>query len=532
MILISNLNLPHDFDFNNPHNFLAEFLSIDCSAISSISLHRKSIDARKRSDVHFCCSFLVELKTDEDEFIKNTSIKNVTKFNPQQYSFPKLEKEYTKRPIIIGFGPAGIFAALTLSKAGLKPIVFEMGEDVDKRTEDIEAFLKTGKLDTNSNIQFGEGGAGTFSDGKLTTGIKDIRCRAVLEEFHTHGADKEILFDAKPHIGTDVLREVIRSLRNEILSLGGEVHFGSKLIDFVTEDGKLKSITVNERGTKKVLDCQDLILAIGHSSRDTFYLLKEKGANMERKPFAVGARIEHKQKDIDISQLGEFSEYEEFTPSDYKLSTHLKNGRGVYTFCMCPGGEVVNASSEKGRVCVNGMSYHARSQENANSALLVSVTPQDFEGEDVLAGIEFQRKIEKAAFNICNNYSPVSQTVGDFLKNRPSKIEGSVKSSCKGGVILGDIRKVLPSFVTESMAEGIKAFERKIKGFSTASALLTAPETRSSSPVRILRNDKKQSNIFGIYPCGEGAGYAGGIMSAAVDGIRCAESLIERINDK
>ncbi len=529
MILISNVNLPHDFDFSDITTFLARYLKIDLNKIECAKLHRRSIDARKKSDVHFCCSFLACLKTDEAKFLANTGLKNITKYEKKEYKFPKCTKASKNRPIIIGFGPAGIFAALTLARAGLKPIVFELGEDVDTRTADIEEFMKTGKLNPHSNIQFGEGGAGTFSDGKLTTGIKDPRCSAILEEFYSHGADECILYDAKPHIGTDVLRKVIKNLREEIISLGAEIHFSSKLTDLHIVNNILKSITIRSKSEEKIYSSSHLILAIGHSSRDTFYLLKSKGTNMERKPFAVGARIEHKQSNIDFSQLGEFSKFQEFKPTDYKLSTHLKNGRGVYTFCMCPGGEVVNASSEEGGVCVNGMSYNARSGENAHGALLVSVEPNDFPGDDVLAGIEFQREIERAAFNIGNNYMPISQTLGDFLKNKPSTKCGSINPTAKSGVIFDDIRKVLPSFITDALKQGIADFDKKLRGFADKNAVLTAPEARSSSPVRILRNEEKVSNIIGLYPCGEGAGYAGGIMSAAVDGIKCAEAIIERI---
>lgn len=532
MILLSNLNLPPKFPFSAPIPFLAKALNVKETDIEACSLYRKSVDARKRSDVHFCCSYLIKLNINEEELLSKAPLKNATIYNNKEYIFPVLNKKPQKRPVIIGFGPAGIFAALTLAKAGACPIIFEMGENVDKRSRDIEAFFETGKLNPRSNVQFGEGGAGAFSDGKLTTGIKDVRLKAILKTLYAFGAPESILYDAKPHIGTDVLRNVIKNIREEIIRLGGEVNFSSKLKDIILENQKLSKIIIESEGKDKIYDCEELILAIGHSARDTFYMLRAKGLDMERKPFAVGARIEHKQRDIDRSQLGSFADFPEFCPTDYKLSTHLKNGRGVYSFCMCPGGEVINASSEEGEVCVNGMSYHKREGENANSALLVSVEPTDFEGEDVLAGIEFQRKIERAAFDIGSNYLPISQRVGDFLKGVPSENFGKITPSAKSGVIFDDIRRVLPSFITESLKEGIMEFDKKLRGFSDSDAVLTAPEARSSSPVRILRNEQKCSNIEGIYPCGEGAGYAGGIMSAAVDGIRCAEALLESAERK
>lgn len=529
MILISNIKLLPHFDFSNPVSYIADFLNLSQEDIKSLRLHRRSIDARKKSDVHFCCSFLAELNINEEEFLRKSSLKNLSIYKEKSYAFPTIQIESDKRPVIVGFGPAGMFAALTLAYCGLKPIVLERGADVDTRSLDVEKFNNEGIFNPDSNIQFGEGGAGTFSDGKLTTGIKNPRCSLVLKTLVKFGAEKAILYDAKPHIGTDVLKKIVKNIRNEVIRLGGEVRFCNKLTDFITEEDNLKYVLV-ENGTETYkIPCENLILATGHSARDIFRLLKEKGLDMERKAFSVGARIEHKQETIDKAQLGEFSKYKSLTPMDYKLSCHLENGRGVYTFCMCPGGEVVNAASEEGAIVTNGMSNSSRSGENANSAVLVSVTPDDFEGQDVLAGIEFQREIEKKAYNISNSYALPVQLVGDFLNKKPSTNGGNVSPSTKSKFFFGSIDDCLPSFITESMREAIKIFDKKIKGFANFDALLIAPETRSSSPIRIKRNENLVSNINGIYPCGEGAGYAGGIMSAAVDGIKCAEAIIERI---
>ena len=527
MILVSNFKISPNFDFKNSLSLCAKELNIKEKDIKNIMLHRKSIDARKKSDVHFICSFILELNIDENKIIEKN--KNVSLYSPKEFTLDDITIETTERPIIVGFGPAGLFAALTLSRMGLKPIVLERGNDVDKRTLDVENFNKHGILSPNSNIQFGEGGAGTFSDGKLTTGIKDPRCSYVLKTLVEFGAKESILYDSKPHIGTDVLKIIVKNIRNEIIHLGGEVRFGAKLTDFKLSKNEICEVVYQSGNESHSLPCKNLILATGHSARDIFFLLKEKGVYMERKAFSVGARIEHSQRDIDISQLGAFAEYDALTPMDYKLSCHLENGRGVYTFCMCPGGEVVNGASEDGGIVTNGMSNSLRNGENANSALLVSVTPEDFSGDDVLAGVEFQREIERKAFAISNSYALPIQKVGDFLNHKPSKKCGKIKPSTKSNYFYGTIDDCLPSFVTNSMREAIKIFDRKIKGFANPEALLIAPETRSSSPVRIKRDEDLLSSVNGIFPCGEGAGYAGGIMSAAVDGIKCAQALTKRM---
>lgn len=484
--------------------------------IKSWHFHKKSIDARRKSDVHYLCTIDVEAD-DEDIFL---SAKNISRVSISRYSFPKA-KPRSDRPVIVGSGPAGMFAAIMLAENGHKPILFERGEPVEERIKSVERFRKSGILNTNSNIQFGEGGAGTFSDGKLTTGIKNIRCRTVLEYFVKFGAPEDILYVAKPHIGTDILRSVVANMREYIKECGGEVHFNSCVQRLIIKNEAVCAVVVNDRE----ISAKRVILAIGHSARDTVRELYDEGIKMTAKPFSVGARIEHPQRVINKSQYGEFAPL--LGAADYKLSAHLENGRGVYTFCMCPGGEVVGAASEAGGVVTNGMSNRRRDGENANSALLVGVNPQDF-GNNPLSGIEFQEKTERAAF-LCGgeNYFAPAQLVGDFLRKIPSKVAGRVKPTYRPGVAWGSIDSCLPEFVCDSMREAIGLFDKKIHGFADYDAVLTAPETRSSSPVRMERDSTYQSNIKGLYPCGEGAGYAGGIVSAAVDGIECAERLAE-----
>ncbi len=522
MILLNNVRLPLETDFNNLKPAVSKQLKISENEIISVSLYRKSVDARHKSDVHFCCSLLVSLKCEEQKVLKKN--KNAVIYTAKKYNWIKSAVKPKLRPVVIGFGPSGMFCALTLARAGLNPIVFERGCDVDTRTADVENFFNTGKLNVNSNVQFGEGGAGTFSDGKLNTGIKDIRCRTVLETFVNFGADKKILTDAKPHIGTDVLKIIVKNVRNEIISLGGSINFSSKLEDICIKDGNLKSITVNGN----CIECDRLVLATGHSARDTFKMLRDNGLLMIRKPFAVGVRAEHLQSDINKALYGDFSGHPSLLNADYKMNVHLKSGRGVYTFCMCPGGEVINASSEENGVAVNGMSNSKRNGVNANSAILVGVEPDDFDGDDVLAGCEFQRKIEQRAFEISCGAVPIT-TVGKFVFERQEKIE-KVKPTVKPKTVFCDFYDIFPQFVCDSLKEGIKEFDKKISGFADESTILTAPETRSSSPVRVVRNEEYMAvGINGIYPSGEGAGYAGGIMSAAVDGMRVAESLIKNI---
>ena len=516
MIIINNIKLPLDADLNDVFSISSTKLKISKSDIISAELYRKSVDARDKRDVHFCVSIIAQVKN-EAQVLKR--YKNATPFTKKEYVWQKGESDI--RPVVIGFGPAGMFAALTLARAGLKPIVYERGADVDTRTADVEKFFAGGAFNPESNVQFGEGGAGTFSDGKLNSGIKDIRCRTVLETFHEFGAQRDILIDAKPHIGTDVLKTVVKNIRKEIISLGGEVNFYSCLDGVYFEGNKLAEISVNG----KKMPCEYLCLCIGHSARDTFKMLYSSGLEMIRKPFAMGVRIEHLQSEINKALYGGFADHSALKAADYKMAVHLPNGRGVYTFCMCPGGEVINASSEQGGIAVNGMSNSRRDGANANSALLVGVNPEDLQCDDVFAGCELQREIEQKAYNIANGAVPIT-TIGEFIFDKKAEI-GAVKPTVKPIYAFADFSDIYPKFIVESLKDGIKEMDKKIRGFAHPDAILTAPETRSSSPVRIVRNEAGESVSFGgIYPCGEVAGYAGGIMSAAVDGIKSAEQII------
>jgi len=506
----------------------AEILRVRAAEVEEMRVVRKSVDARET--VNFVYSIHVQVKN-ENKVLARVRTNNVSKVKRERYTPPAPIAVPERPPVVIGAGPAGLFCALILAQAGAKPILLERGQCVEQRQKDVEDFWRTGVLNTASNVQFGEGGAGTFSDGKLNTGTKDLRHRYILGKFVEFGAPESILVDAKPHVGTDYLHKAMINMRRELLRLGAEIRFGHQMVDIEEKDGALSALLVETGGETYRLETNHAVLALGHSARDTVEMLYRRGIHMEAKAFAVGVRIEHLQKDMDAAQYGKYAGHPSLPATSYKLACHLDNGHSVFSFCVCPGGQVVAAASETGRAVTNGMSHYARDKENINGALLVNVTPEDFGGDtSPLAGIAFQRKLEEAAFALGGGkYTAPAQLVGDFLANRPSRKAGKVQPSYRPGVTFTDLRNCLPDFVCESLALALPLLERKIRGFAQNDAVMTAVESRSSAPVRILRDETYQSSVKGLYPCGEGAGYAGGIMSAAADGIHVAEQVLEGI---
>lgn len=504
----------------------ASALQILPQQIQDITIIHKSLDARKRRDIHFRYTVEVCLQegVDLSEMVQRKYCADETK---EEYHFPKGELHWENRPIVVGFGPAGMFAALLLARRGAAPIVLERGEPVELRTKTVRRFWQTGELNTESNVQFGEGGAGTFSDGKLTARGKDVRGRQIFMDLVKFGAPKEILYSWRPHIGTDGLKKVVKNIREEIKALGGEFHFGTKVTGVRQDNGGITGVELNG---ERWMDGEEVILAIGHSARDTFEMLSVAEVSMEQKPFAVGVRIEHPQHVIDMAQFGSYAGHKKLGSADYQLTYTTKAGRGVYTFCMCPGGVVAAASSENNKLAINGMSEYRRNGKNANSAIVVQVYPEDFGDSSPLGGIAFQRELEEKAFLLGGgNYHAPAETVGSFLHKGTTK-RRVIHPSYQPGVVFTSIGEIFPKFVVDALQEAIPQMGKKLRGFDMPEAILTAVESRTSSPVRILRNPStfESVSLKGLYPTGEGAGYAGGIVSAAVDGMKAAEKILEK----
>ncbi len=522
MLLLKQLKVPVSKDETGSlRNKIIKELHIKDSELVSFQTLRKSVDARRKDQIFYVYNVVVEVSAKEDSLLKKRFKIQVEPYQRQGYEIPKASKDSSGDIVIVGAGPAGLFAAYYLALAGLKPILLERGKDVDARKKDIEEFWKTGVLNTESNVQFGEGGAGTFSDGKLNTLVKDTAHRNtfVLETFVKFGAPQEILYDYKPHIGTDILLSVIKKMREELIRMGVSIRFESKVEDFIITQGRIVSLVLEN---KEIIPCKHVVLAIGHSARDTFYKLYEKKVKMTAKEFAVGFRVEHKRSFIDEHQYGQYAPILGSAP--YKLACKLNNGRGVYSFCMCPGGYVVNSSSEENHLVVNGMSYSKRDGKNSNSAIVVSVGDKEFDLNNPLAAIEYQRKLERLAYDLGKGKIP-QQLFGDFFSMKESAGYGSFASEHKGVAAFADLNPLFSEEMRDSFVEGMRLFDKKMKGFYDEEAILSGVESRTSSPIRIVRNEDFMSDVKGLYPCGEGAGYAGGITSAAMDGLKVAERI-------
>ena len=503
----------------------ARLLHTDPATLTGLTVLRRAIDARE--GLTFVYTVAVSAPQ-EAALLRRCRDRRVTAYTPEHYALPAPVTPPETRPIVVGAGPAGLFAALVLARCGARPILLERGRRAEQRQRDVQRFWATGELDTESNVQFGEGGAGAFSDGKLNTGTRDVRHRYIMEQLVSCGAPADILTDALPHVGTDKLHIALQALRRQLLEAGADIRFGARLDGLTVQDGVLTAVTVRQGDTLYTLPARQVVLAPGHSARDTFEMLYAAGLAMEQKPFAMGVRIEHRQSAVDAARYRKLAGHPSLPPATYKLSCHLPNGRSAFSFCVCPGGEVVAAASEAGRVVTNGMSEYARDGENINGALLVNVTPADFPDSHPLSGVRLQRQLEDAAYALGGgDYRAPCQRVEDFLAGRPSTGCGAVRPSYRPAVAYTDLHRCLPPFLSETLALALPELGKKLRGYDDPDALLTGVETRSSSPVRLVRDDRYEANIRGLYPCGEGAGYAGGILSAAADGMRCAEKLLE-----
>ncbi|MBL0059404.1 MAG: hypothetical protein IPP35_09900 [Elusimicrobia bacterium] len=524
MLRLEQVRLPVGHSDDDLRRAAGTALAVDPKDFGSFRVHRRGVDARHSRQIFFVYS--VDVEVPDEGAVLSQKRPHLAPVAEVLYSVPHVLRPNSHRPLIVGTGPAGLFAGLWLAHAGARPLFLERGQPMEARVEDVGKMVSGGVFDPESNIQFGEGGAGTFSDGKLNTSIADPRCRWVLEQMAAAGAPSDILFKAKPHVGTDRIREVVKRFRSEIQERGGEFRFGTKVTGLVVREGRLAGLQVNH---SNVIESDAVVLAIGNAARDTFEMLHQSGVFMEAKSFSIGARIEHPRAWVDRAFYGSLAGHPQLGAADYKMAHHGANGYSAYTFCMCPGGVVVPGASEEGGVVTNGMSEYARNQPNSNSALMVGVSPKDFGNDHPLAGVMFQREWERKAFALGGGkFKAPVQRVEDFMARRPSTRLGSVSPSYRPGVTPANLWDCLPEFVCAGLKEALKIFAGRLKDFAHPDALLTGVETRSSSPVRIRRDDSFQTNLRGLYPAGEGAGYAGGIMSSAVDGIRVAETLFKR----